>query len=62
MYKYLLLTISIFVFSACGVKGDPLPPLNPIELGYGRPAPKESNEIVDTDKAEKESGKKKEKK
>lgn len=29
--------IAALVLAGCGVKGDPLPPLTPAELGRGRP-------------------------
>ncbi len=28
---------ALFFISACGVKGDPLPPEKPVEIGRGRP-------------------------
>ena len=39
----------IFVFStltACGVKGDPLPPEKPVELGRGRPTYRKATEGI----------------
>ncbi len=35
--KMFVLAMTI-VLQACGVKGDPLPPVTPAELGRGRPA------------------------
>ena len=36
--KYFLLSISsIFLISGCGVKGRPLPPETPREIGIGKP-------------------------
>lgn len=35
-----------FVLSACGVKGDPLPPEKPSELGRGRPTYKRATEGI----------------
>lgn len=38
-----LLTL-LFAVAACGVKGDPLPPEKPVELGRGRPTYKRATE------------------
>jgi hypothetical protein len=35
---------AVFCLSGCGVKGDPLPPLIPAELGRGRPTYKRATE------------------
>lgn len=35
----------IFI-SACGVKGDPLPPERPVELGRGRPTYRRATEGI----------------
>jgi hypothetical protein len=35
--KYLLFVSLAWMLLACGVKGDPLPPEKPTELGRGRP-------------------------
>jgi len=39
MWRLLLSLFFIFSFTACGVKGKPLPPLAPRELGIGKPVP-----------------------
>lgn len=52
MLKILIL---IFCISGCGVKGDPLPPLTPTELGRGQPTYKSATEdliIPEIDKTE----------
>lgn len=36
--------------SACGVKGDPLPPLKPVELGRGQPSYKKASEKIQLEK------------
>ncbi|XGC80908.1 lipoprotein [Bdellovibrio bacteriovorus] len=33
-----------FGLSACGVKGKPLPPLNPAPIGHGKPVLKETEQ------------------
>lgn len=39
MKAYSLLLISIlFVYTSCGVKGDPSPPLEPANIGRGKPS------------------------
>jgi hypothetical protein len=35
---------------ACGVKGDPLPPEKPVELGRGRPTYKRATEGIKVDR------------
>jgi hypothetical protein len=35
--KLLILIVTTLFIGACGVKGDPLPPEKPAELGRGRP-------------------------
>jgi predicted small lipoprotein YifL len=40
----LVLMATVFFLSACGVKGDPLPPEKPAELGRGRPTYKRATE------------------
>lgn len=38
MIKPLVFGLIVFLFiSGCGVKGDPLPPLQPVEIGRGKP-------------------------
>lgn len=34
----------------CGVKGDPLPPEKPVELGRGRPTYKRATEVIPIEK------------
>lgn len=43
-----------FVLSACGVKGDPLPPEKPLEIGRGRPTYKKATEGIRIDKTKNE--------
>ncbi|KHD88590.1 MAG: hypothetical protein OM95_08810 [Bdellovibrio sp. ArHS] len=40
--KILLVCGMLMIFAGCGVKGRPLPPLNPAPLGRGEPTYKES--------------------
>lgn len=36
--KKIIFTLSIFAFySGCGVKSDPVPPVDPVEIGRGKP-------------------------
>jgi len=37
MNKALLATLIVFGITACGVKGKPLPPLEPPSIGTGEP-------------------------
>jgi predicted small lipoprotein YifL len=37
MNKALLATVIVFGITACGVKGKPLPPLEPPPIGIGEP-------------------------
>lgn len=39
-----LLFVGLMWLAACGVKGDPLPPEKPVELGRGRPTYKRATE------------------
>ena len=48
--KTSLLLIFLFAFSACGVKGDPLPPEKPAELGRGRPTYKKATQDIRVEK------------
>jgi hypothetical protein len=36
----------IFVLAGCGVKGDPLPPEKPADIGRGRPTYKRATEEI----------------
>lgn len=48
----LVMTIAGLLFiSACGVKGDPLPPERPVELGRGRPTYKRATEGLRIEKS-----------
>ncbi|AFX99754.1 lipoprotein [Bdellovibrio bacteriovorus] len=42
--KILLFAVLALAVSACGVKGRPLPPLNPAPLGRGEPTFKDANQ------------------
>jgi hypothetical protein len=48
------LIASLAVLSACGVKGDPLPPEKPMEIGRGRPTYKKATEGIRIDKSKQE--------
>ena len=57
-------TISLLGWlTACGVKGDPLPPERPVELGRGRPTYKRATEGIPIEpvKSEEDTDQKKEK-
>lgn len=41
-----LTLIGILSIGACGVKGDPLPPLKPVDLGRGQPSYKKATEDI----------------
>lgn len=41
---YTLIIVTILTVLGCGVKGDPLPPEKPPELGRGRPTYKRSTQ------------------
>lgn len=43
--KILPVLLLALCVSACGVKGRPLPPLNPAPLGRGEPTFKDANQI-----------------
>lgn len=38
MNKAILVSAIVFLITACGVKGKPLPPLEPPPIGTGEPA------------------------
>ena len=45
--RYVIVFLGVFVLQlACGVKGDPLPPESPVEIGRGRPTYKKASEEV----------------
>ena len=53
--KIFLLYIGVFLFlMACGVKGKPLPPENPREIGIGKPQYKGVDEELKKTKPKKE--------
>ena len=45
-----LLIAAVATLSSCGVKGDPLPPEKPAELGRGRPTYKRATEGIQMEK------------
>lgn len=45
-----LVAAGLLVIGACGVKGDPLPPEKPVELGRGRPTYKRATEDLKIEK------------
>lgn len=46
LFQFAVLVFAFVAASACGVKGDPLPPERPAELGRGRPTYKRAAERV----------------
>lgn len=44
--KCSLLTAMVLLGAGCGVKGDPLPPEKPAEIGRGRPTYKRATEGI----------------
>lgn len=44
--KISVIVLLLFWISACGVKGDPLPPERPVELGRGRPTYRRATEGI----------------
>lgn len=54
--KLFSLTILAIMFwiAGCGVKGDPLPPEKPTELGRGRPTYKRATEGIPIEKSKEE--------
>jgi hypothetical protein len=48
--KISFLLMAVWVLSSCGVKGDPLPPEKPAELGRGRPTYKRATEKIKVDR------------
>lgn len=49
--KFSFLVLTLFVLSACGVKGDPLPPEKPVDLGRGRPTYRRATEGIKIEKS-----------
>lgn len=56
LFPFFFLALGFLI--SCGVKGRPLPPLTPREIGYGKPQYKGANQAVDL-KEETEDKKKK---
>ena len=50
LLNYSLLFVVLLGLNACGVKGDPLPPEKPAELGRGRPTYKRATEGLKIEK------------
>ena len=50
LLNMLLRCAVIFILSNCGVKGDPLPPERPPDLGRGRPTYKKATEGLNIEK------------
>lgn len=48
--KKLLTISSILIVCGCGVKGDPLPPEKPVDLGRGRPTYRKATEGIKIEK------------
>jgi hypothetical protein len=46
MKKFLISTAISFLLAACGVKGDPKPPLTPASLGHGQPSFKRATKDI----------------
>jgi hypothetical protein len=49
--KLIFSLLVIFALVRCGVKGDPLPPEKPAEIGRGRPTYKRASEEIKMQKA-----------
>ena len=47
IYMKIVFFVSVLALGACGVKGDPLPPESPAEIGRGRPTYKKAAERFD---------------
>lgn len=45
-FNLMFLVLTFFLLSACGVKGDPVPPERPPSLGRGRPTYKRATEDI----------------
>lgn len=53
--KFIVLFFSAIFLSACGVKGDPLPPEKPTSLGRGRPTYRRATEGIKLENYNKEN-------
>ncbi|WP_347358384.1 hypothetical protein [Bdellovibrio sp.] len=53
--KTILLAVLTLAISGCGVKGRPLPPLNPAPLGRGEPTFKDATPTTPVKKKTKDS-------
>ena len=51
IFRVLLIVIG-WDLAGCGVKGDPLPPVPPIEMGRGRPTYRRATKQVQMEKDE----------
>lgn len=49
--KFSFWILTIWLLSNCGVKGDPLPPEKPVDLGRGRPTYKRATEGIEIKKS-----------
>lgn len=50
LFSYAGVCVALVLICACGVKGDPLPPEKPVELGRGRPTYKRATEGLKIEK------------
>ena len=48
--RLLLASFALLALAACGVKGDPLPPEKPVEVGRGRPTYRRATEGIRVEK------------
>lgn len=53
-FKLFMFAALAIVIGGCGVKGDPLPPEKPVEIGRGRPTYKRATEGIKIEKTKKE--------
>ena len=49
-FSQLAMCLVALVVAGCGVKGDPVPPEKPVELGRGRPTYKRATEDIQIEK------------
>ena len=50
VFLKIIIAVAIVAGLGCGVKGDPLPPEKPVELGRGRPTYKRATEGIKIEK------------